>query len=250
MLSKSNLLTVSHLSFVTNKKQILKKISFAVPEGSLCAFVGSNGAGKTTTIKCIVGLYPYKEGKIMIDGIDEKNYKSKFNLAYVPEKENFPKVKVKRFFEQLNAYFPLDNKKTKKFVEKIMRLFGISELLNSYLPRLSSGQKKKILIIQALFNKANLIVMDEPTENMDPDARDVFYQIIEYLKKKGKTIFISTHNLDEIGKHLNYVVIIKSGRIKFSGVPSKKSLFELYKQYTDKNKKTVGKKAVEKVFNN
>jgi ABC-2 type transport system ATP-binding protein len=107
--------------------------------------------------------------------------------------------------------------------------------LDSNLNKLSSGQKKKILIIQSLLHNANLIIMDEPTENLDPDTREIFYKIVSKLTNEGKTFFISTHNLDEIQQHINYVVIIVNGKIKrVASCKPNQNLHTIYNRFKPK----------------
>lgn len=226
-------LKVENLNVTIGKTHILKNVSFELPEGVLCAFIGSNGAGKTTTIKSVVGLYPYTDGKVTINDVDAKNYLSRYGLGYVPEKENFPKVKVRNFLQSCVDFFHVDKTKSDEITKKLLHVFGVSDLLDKRLNKLSSGQKKKILIIQGLLHNPDLLIMDEPTENMDPDARMVFYQIIDQLKKEKKTIFISTHNLDEIQKHADYIIIIKNGEIQYSGIAKGDNLYEIYKKYVE-----------------
>jgi ABC-type multidrug transport system ATPase subunit len=91
------ILKVDNLSFTSKKRKILDNVSFNVPTNSICAFIGPNGAGKTTTIKCITNLYPVYKGSVYMDGLSNKNIKSFESLGYVPEKENFPKLKVRDF---------------------------------------------------------------------------------------------------------------------------------------------------------
>jgi ABC-2 type transport system ATP-binding protein len=237
----ASLLKVENLSLSLGKKPILKNVSFQIEEGRLCAFLGANGAGKTTTIKCIVGLYPYTQGTITLNGIDAKNAMSHYSLGYVPEKENFPKIKVKRFLTSMNEYYHHDQTKTEESVAKLYKLFNIEGFENTKLVKLSSGQKKKILIIQALVNNPDILIMDEPTENMDPDARLIFYDVINTFKKMKKTIFISTHNLDEIQKYADDVVIINDGEIKFTGSATSEDLYKLYEQYNKVAPQVVGK---------
>lgn len=229
-------LKVENLNITINRVHILKNVSFELPDGVLCAFIGANGAGKTTTIKSIVGLLPYHDGKITINDIDAKKYQSRYILGYIPEKENFPKVKVKHFLQSCTDFFHIDKQVSDSITNGLLNAFGIPDLGEKRLNKLSSGQKKKILIIQGLIHNPNLLIMDEPTENMDPDSRMVFYQIIDQLKQKQKTIFISTHNLDEIQKHADYVVIIKNGEIKYAGASKGEDLYKIYEQYMNPDK--------------
>lgn len=245
-------LKVENLNITINKTHILKDVSFELPDGSLCAFIGANGAGKTTTIKSIVGLLPYTKGNILINNIDAKKAVSRYCLGYVPEKENFPKVKVNNFLQSCVDFFHVDSIKSKEITDKLLNAFGIPNLGEKRLNKLSSGQKKKILIIQALIHNPDLLIMDEPTENMDPDARMVFYQIINQLKQEKKTIFISTHNLDEIQKYADHVVIIRDGVIQYTGSHKGEDLYKIYEQYMkheDKQEQVIKQEPlIEKIF--
>jgi ABC-2 type transport system ATP-binding protein len=193
-----NVLKVIKLKKVIDKEKILDNVSFEVPKGKLCAFIGHNGAGKTTTIKSILSLYQYDSGEILINGINSKKISSHKALGYVPEKENFPKIKAIVFLKMMAQLYDVPKNIMEERIEYYKRIFSLENRLNINLSSMSSGQKKKIMIIQSLLHDPQLLIMDEPTENLDPDTRDIFYRLVAKLKKQGKTIFISTHNLDEI----------------------------------------------------
>lgn len=213
-MTSQDILIIDKLNKTIGKEKILSNISFSIPRGVICAFIGHNGAGKTTTIKSIMNLYHYDSGTILIDGIDAKKISSHNLIGYVPEKENFPKIKTKKFLEMMASLNGLDKKAIKVAIAYYERVFNLKHRLQIKLSNLSSGQKKKIMIIQALLHNPNLIIMDEPTENLDPDTRETFYQLIKKMKKQNKTFFISTHNLDEIQNFADFIVIISRGQIK------------------------------------
>jgi ABC-2 type transport system ATP-binding protein len=194
----TNVLEVKNLKKVIDGEKILNNISFHVPKGKLCAFIGHNGAGKTTTIKSILSLYRYNSGDIFINGISSKKIKSHRIIGYVPEKENFPKIRARTFLKMMASLYGVPKKIIDSRIKYYECIFSLKKRLHIDLNRMSSGQKKKIMIIQSLLHDPQLLIMDEPTENLDPDTRDVFYRLVKKLKKEGKTIFISTHNLDEI----------------------------------------------------
>jgi ABC-2 type transport system ATP-binding protein len=200
-----------------NKQVLLRNVTFDVPKGSLTVLIGENGAGKSTIIKSIIGLYTYNSGKITIDGIDAKNIKSHYKLSYIPEKENFPNIPAKLFLHEMTRLYGISDKvfveKTKYFSD----LFAIDKKLDLKLPKMSSGQRKKIMIMQGFYNDAQLYIMDEPTENLDPQNRQKFYDELAKLKEQGRSILISTHNLDEISKHADRAVVVDKGRIVYKG---------------------------------
>jgi ABC-2 type transport system ATP-binding protein len=193
-----SVLQVKNLKRIIDGEKILNNVSFDVPKGKLCAFIGHNGAGKTTTIKSILSLYRYDDGEILINGINSKKIRSHKIIGYVPEKENFPKIKAIKFLRMMASLYDVPKYLVEQRIKYYERIFSLKRRLNINLNSMSSGQKKKIMIIQSLLHDPELIIMDEPTENLDPDTRDIFYRLVNKLKRKGKTIFISTHNLDEI----------------------------------------------------
>jgi ABC-2 type transport system ATP-binding protein len=227
-------LEVSNLNKFAGSKQILKDVSFVVPTGSITAFVGGSGSGKTTTIKTILDLYKMNSGSIKIMGSEYDDLKVHYQIGYVPEKENFPKKSAIKFLKRMSDLYDLDSKTINDRISYYSKKLDIVNNLEDKLINMSSGQKKRIMIIQALINEPELLIMDEPTENLDPDNRDVFYKILKELNAKGKTVFVSSHNLAEIESYINYVVIISNGEIKYQGTVKKghgelKKIYEKYK---------------------
>jgi ABC-2 type transport system ATP-binding protein len=229
-------LEISKLNKKIGNFKILKNVTFKIPKGSVCAFMGHNGAGKTTTIKSIMGILKFDSGTITINGVDSKDsVNSHMKVGYIPEKDDFPKIKARRFLIDLNKLYGIDKTTTSQRLDYYARIFSLSERMNVKLTSMSSGQRKKVLIIQALLHDADLLIMDEPTENLDPDTRAIFYRVIKKLNKEGKTIFISSHNLDEVQNHVNYAVIIVNGKIKrVKPLNHKSNLHSLYDRYKPK----------------
>jgi ABC-2 type transport system ATP-binding protein len=217
-MADKNILVINKLNKKVKGAHILKDVSFVVPQGCVCAFIGHNGAGKTTTIKSIINLFQYDSGSILIDGINAKDSISAHNiLGYVPERDFFPRLTGRIFLSNLCTYYGLSKTAIKQKIKYYSKVFDFEDKLDINMQRLSSGQKKKILIAQALLHNPKLIILDEPTENLDPDTRDIFYKVIKKHSKEGASIFISTHNLDEIQNYANYVVILVKGQVKYQG---------------------------------
>ncbi len=211
------------------KQVLLKNVSFSIPRGSLTVLIGENGAGKSTTIKSIVGLYTYNSGTILLNGINSKDIKTHYRLSYIPEKENFPKISAQLFLSEMTKLYGVDEKTFEEKTKYFSNLFEINKKLNLRLDKMSSGQRKKIMLMQGFYNDADLYIMDEPTENLDPQNRKKFFDELDNLKKLGKSILISTHNLDEISKHADRAVVIDKGQIVFEGdLQQGHDLTELY----------------------
>ncbi|VEU56037.1 ABC transporter ATP-binding protein [Metamycoplasma orale] len=202
----------------------LDDISFEVKKGEFHGFIGNNGAGKTTTIRMILNYYKDGYGKIFINGIDSINKKSKDRIGYIPEISVFPKNLT--IFEYLYYFAKLSKLSTKEAKEKVNSLmiqYGFSSKeFNKSAEKLSSGQKKKILLMQAMLNDPDILIMDEPAANLDPSARIEFYEAISKLHKQGKTILMSSHILAELEKYIDSFTVLENGKVKDSGKISEK----------------------------
>ncbi|WP_427902744.1 ABC transporter ATP-binding protein [Metamycoplasma alkalescens] len=211
---------------VIDLKKIYKKsnrgvngINLAIEQGDFHAFIGENGAGKTTTIKAIIGAYVDFKGEILINKINTKDAKSRSIIGYIPEVANFPKELST--FDYLYNLGILSNIKKKQLIEQInkyLKLFKIENLIHEKPYSFSSGQKKKILLIQALLHHPKLLILDEPAANLDPTARYELFALLQELNRKDKiTILISSHVLSEIDRYVNSVTLIHNGKILYTG---------------------------------
>ncbi|GMO16414.1 MAG: hypothetical protein Ta2E_07690 [Mycoplasmoidaceae bacterium] len=235
-----NVLEVKNLTKKWRDLYLLKDVSFKIPAGSLTVLIGENGAGKSTTIKSIVGLYTYSSGSILINGVSAKNINTHYKLSYIPEKENFPKIAAEHYLLEMTKLYGVDEKTFKEKTEYFSDLFEIDKKMYLKLHKMSSGQRKKIMLMQGFYNDADLYIMDEPTENLDPQNRNKFYNELDKVKAKGGAILISTHNLDEISKHADRAVVIDKGEIVFEGeLKQGHDLSELYYEFKNTGNKNV-----------
>jgi ABC-2 type transport system ATP-binding protein len=185
-------------------------ISFNVNKGEIVGFVGKNGAGKSTTIRTMVNMLFPTNGTITINGLDSiKDTKEiKEFLSYMPSDSNFyDNLKVSEIFKFCLKFSNKDYKE----VRELSKYFELD--LNKKIYELSTGNKKKVSIIQSLLKENKVIILDEPTNGLDPLMQKKFFDLILKEKKKGVTIFLSSHNLSEIEKYCDRVIIIKSGKI-------------------------------------
>ncbi|UUM20193.1 ABC transporter ATP-binding protein [Mycoplasma sp. 2045] len=212
----------------SNEKKGVFDLSFEVPKGSFHAFIGENGSGKTTTIKSIIGSYTNFSGQIYINGIINSDPKSKAKLGYVPENAIFPKeLNVFEYLYIVSLFGNKDKQQLKDKINNFLEKFEISDLKKNKPNNLSSGQKKKVLLIQALLNNPDLIILDEPAANLDPTARFKLFEILSELNKQGKTIIISSHILSEIDKYATSYTLIHKGKLVSTG-QKHKSLEDIY----------------------
>lgn len=206
------------------KKPAIDQLNFKVYPGEFHAFVGANGAGKTTTIKSIIGSYRNFEGSIYISGINNKNLESRQKMGYIPENAIFPaRISCFDYLVYMAKLNKIKNKEARLFAQCILKKFKMWNLRNQSPNNFSSGQKKKILLAQALSNNPDILIMDEPTANLDPKARIDFFKILEDLRKQNKSIFISSHILSELDLYSNAVTILDNGKIAYSQKREKNS---------------------------
>ncbi len=193
-------------------------ISFEVRYGEVFAFLGPNGAGKTTTIEILEGLKSYTEGKIYYFGEEVKEIGPKIKErigVLLQETRLIDQLTVRETFSFFSSFY----QKTLP-IEYLLELVSIKEKKNSFIKNLSGGQKQRVALGLALVNDPEVIFLDEPTTGLDPQARHNVWEIIEKLKKDGKTIFLTTHYMEEAETLADYVYIIDHGHIIAKGSPS------------------------------
>ena len=204
--------------YFRGKSYAVKDLNFKVKTGEFHGFIGANGAGKTTTIKSIIGAYARFIGKIAVFGHKHSSIAAKKKIGYIPEIASFPKeLNSIAYLTKMALLAGISKKSAKKFAKEKIEYFGLKKFARRKPNRLSSGQKKKLLLAQALVNNPDVIIMDEPAANLDPQARKDFFNILRNLQQNGKSIFISSHILVEIEKYIDSVTIIDEGEILYSG---------------------------------
>lgn len=196
------------------KQKVIDDFSFSIQEGKITGFIGPNGAGKTTSIKMILGLIRPSNGKISVFGHSNKTESIKKAIGYMPEKDAFyDDMLPLDYLVYLGTLSGMSKKYAIKKANELMELLGLSEAHNKRIGKFSSGMKKKIVFAQAILHNPKLIILDEPTANLDPLAQDQLLSAMVELKKKGTTIFISSHNLEELEKIIDDVIVINKGKL-------------------------------------
>lgn len=208
-----NILKVEKLCKKVGKKEILKNVSFQIDEGDILAFIGPNGAGKTTTIKCILGLQRLTKGSITINGYDIKKdfvkaithvgclVESPDVYMYLTGMEN---LKIQA---QMYKNVVLDD------ILRVVELVGLEQVIHDKVSKYSLGMRERLGIAMALLNNPKLLVLDEPTNGLDPEGIKDLRVLLKRLAKTGVGILISSHNLSELENFCNKVCIISKGKI-------------------------------------
>lgn len=195
------------------KKQILKDVSFEIDEKDILAFIGPNGSGKTTTIKLILGLQNIDSGSVKINGYDvEKDFvKSIEKVGAIVE--NPDTYMYLSGWQNLKLVANLYKGVTDDDLKTIVKTVGLEDRIHDKVSKYSLGMRQRLGIARALINKPNLLVLDEPTNGLDPEGIKDLRILLKRLAKEGMGILISSHNLAELESFCNKVLIIDNGVI-------------------------------------
>lgn len=208
----------------------LKGISFKIHKGECFGFLGHNGAGKSTTMRMIYGLSTVNEGMLEVLGeriqpITPPHLKKIFGI--VPQEDNLdPDLSVIENLEVYGGYFGISRKEAKGLGKELLEFMGLSDKLNVNVELLSGGAKRRLVIARALINKPRIIILDEPTTGLDPQARRLVWQKLRRLKEDGVTMLLTTHYMEEAAQLCDRIVIMNDGVILAEG-----SSEELISQY-------------------
>jgi len=182
-----NALEVKNLVVRFGEQEIIRNISFVLPEGTITALIGPNGAGKSVLLKTILGLYPY-EGEIKIFG--ENHLKMLSFVGYVPQNYNFDPVLPLTVYEFLKISNPQGK------IDEVLKEIDIENIKDKNISRLSGGQLQRVLFARAILAQPKILLLDEPVSETDIVGQKEFYEIIKHLNKEyGTTILITSHEI-------------------------------------------------------
>jgi len=218
-----NILEINNLTVVYGKKPVQKKavynLNLSVKKGEIFGFLGPNGAGKTSTIKALLGLIIPHEGSIVLFGRPH-SYILRKSIGYMPEVANYYWYLSPR--ELLTFYgglFNMERKSLLRRVDELLDLVGLRDSTDSLMKTFSKGMLQKVSFAQSLINDPELLILDEPTTGLDPISRMNMRKVLLDLKRAGKTIFFSSHELSEVELISDRVAIVKKGKVfKESGM--------------------------------
>ena len=197
-------------------------ISFEVCEGECFGFLGPNGAGKTTTMRMITNHVPVTEGSLTVLGMEvmANAREVKSRIGVVPQDNNLDTdLRVLENLLVYSRYHGIDRKTALERAGELLGFFQLAEHAQSPIDRLSGGMQRRLLIVRGLINEPELLILDEPTTGLDPQARHVIWQQLRALKSKGVTLVLSTHYMEEAERLCDRLVILDHGRILVEGSP-------------------------------
>ncbi len=198
-------------------------VDFSVEAGTCFGFLGPNGAGKTTTMKMIYGLATVDGGELRVLGLDvAKNRREvKAHLGVVPQETNLDgEFTVHGNLMIQASYFGIARQQATERARRLLEFTQLAERAEDRIDSLSGGMKRRLLVARALINEPEVVVLDEPTTGLDPQARLAVWRAMEDLKEQGVTLLLTTHYMEEAARLCDRLVIMDLGKIVAEGEPA------------------------------
>lgn len=234
-----SLVEVKNLNKKFGKKQVLHDVNFEINEGEILGFIGPNGAGKTTTIKLMLGLQSIDSGTVTIDGYDvKKNFAKAIKSvgAIVESPDLYMYLSGRQNLQLIANLYPGI---TKERIDEVIELVGLEKRIDDKVSKYSLGMRQRLGIAASLIHNPKVLILDEPTNGLDPEGiKDVRELLIKLAKKEKMAILISSHNLSELDNFVTTACIIQNGHVisNTSVKNLKKYDSSRYKIFLDKTK--------------
>lgn len=207
------MININNISFSYSKNSpILEEVTFSF-EDNINLIAGPNGSGKTTLLKLLTSIYLPTMGEITINNKDIKEVGSKKEISYAPSDISIHSaLKVKDFLQYVASFFYI-KKEVATEIKKALKIFEIENIVNKRISSLSLGEKKKVLLTQALLHHSNVYIFDEPLANLEYSDKLKFISIIKDLKKNKKTVIVVSHNINEFAEVASNFILMKKGKL-------------------------------------
>lgn len=217
-----NIIEIKNLDKSFREVHAVNDLSLKVKEGELFAFLGVNGAGKSTTISIMCGTLPKDGGEVIIDGknvdTDMKEITKELGVVFQTSVLD-AKLSVKDNLMSRASLYGIMGAEAKQRIKELASLLNFTDLLTRTFEKLSGGQRRRIDVARALLHRPRILILDEPTTGLDPEARKTLWQVITDIRKQeNMTVFLTTHYMEEAAD-ADYVVILDNGKIAAEGTP-------------------------------
>lgn len=215
------------------------KINFKIFKGESYGFLGPNGAGKTTTMRMIQTVSPLTDGRLILAGMNvvDHSREIKSMIGVAPQEDNLdPDFSVFQNLIVYSRYFDVPKEKANSKAIELLKFLQLEEKRDVIITSLSGGMRRRLILARALMNDPKILILDEPTTGLDPQARHLIWTKIKNLKNQGVTVILTTHYMDEAAQLCDRITIMDNGKIIEKGKPS-----ELIKKH-------VGEEVLEVIF--
>ena len=216
------IIEASHLRKTFGDFVAVGDVSFHVDPGECFGLLGPNGAGKTTCIGMVCGYSPISSGTLHVLGMDitrsGRSVRSRIGVCHQDNNLD-PELNVVENLEVYASFFNIPRPEARARAEQLLDFIGLSHRAHSPVLELSGGMMRRIILIRALINHPELVILDEPTTGLDPQSRHQIWERLEQLKKDGLSILLTTHNMEEASRLCDRLVIMDHGRILVEGEP-------------------------------
>ena len=236
------IISIAHFKMQFGKTEVIKDLSFEVKRGETFGFLGSNGSGKTTTIRALLGIYQPTTGELLVGG-KPYSVSSGIKLGYLPEERGLykkePVIDIMTYFGQLKGMSRLDaRQKSLDFLKRV----DLLDKAKTRLDKLSGGQQQKVQLGITVIDNPELLILDEPTKGFDPVNRRLLMEIIEEHQAKGATVVMITHQMEEVERLCDRILLLKDGTAHAYGTVANvrkqfggKSLDDIFVQVYSRN---------------
>ncbi|MGH8703939.1 MAG: ABC transporter ATP-binding protein [Burkholderiales bacterium] len=217
----NSMIRIENLVKTFGAKRAVDGVSFAVERGEVLGFLGPNGAGKSTTMRMVTGFYPPTSGKVTVGGHDviESPLEAKRLIGYLPENApSYPDMTVRGFLEFAAGIRGLEGDARRKAMARVVERCFLASVLHQSIDTLSKGYKHRTCLAQALIHDPEVLILDEPTDGLDPNQKHEVRNLIRELGRTKAVVF-STHILEEVDAACTRAIIIDRGRIVANGTP-------------------------------
>ncbi len=210
------------LTKVFDELRAVDAIDFEIEEGECFGFLGPNGAGKSTTMRMMHCASPITSGKLEVLGMDVNvsSREVKAVIGVAPQENNLdPDFTVRRNLTVYGRYFGLPKEVLEERADRLLEFMQLSEKRDERIQEISGGMKRRLIIARAMMNDPRLLILDEPTTGLDPQARHLIWEKVRELKRKKVTVILTTHYMDEAERLCDRLVIMDHGKIILEGKP-------------------------------
>lgn len=237
------MISINNLAFSYTKKPFVENVSFHVNKGEIFGFLGPSGAGKSTIQKILIGMITNYSGSVVVNGVEVKNHNNNFYEKLGIDFE-YPTLYEKLSAKQNLEFFSSLYKNKQNDIDKLLASVGLEHDANKKVSDFSKGMKSRLNFIKSLVNNPEILFLDEPTSGLDPANSRLMKDLILEQKKKGVTVIITTHNMQDATELCDNVAFIVDGKIKLLDTPHnlimKKGAGTIHYSYIENGKEQTG----------